>query len=104
MAACMGGAAAGQDDTTDLAQLRRRHVQAAELGRAFFAAEPTAHRVANGVRLLKDFLEHVMRVIAFLDILRAEFDFADLRLPPSPASELISNLSRSRATTSKSFR
>ena len=57
---------------------RRRHVQAAEFGGAFFRAEPAAHRVAHGVGLLKDFLEHVMRVIAFLDVLGAELDFADL--------------------------
>ena len=31
------GAAAGQDDAADIAQLRRRHVRAAELGGAFFA-------------------------------------------------------------------
>ena len=40
---------------------RRRHVQSAELGGAFFGAEPAAHGVAHRIRLLKDFLEHVMR-------------------------------------------
>ena len=50
--------------------------EAAELGRAFLRAEPAAHRVAHGVRLLKDFLEHVVRVIAFLDVGVGEFDLA----------------------------
>ena len=41
-------------------------------------AEAPAHGVAHGARLLKDFLEHVVRVVAFLDICVAEFDFAQL--------------------------
>ena len=57
-------AAAGQDDAADIAQLRRSHVQAAELGGAFLEAEPAAHRVAHRAGLLEDFLEHVVRVIA----------------------------------------
>ena len=54
-------AASGENDSPDIAQLRRRHVQPAELCRAFFSAKPAAHRVAHRARLLKDFLEHVMR-------------------------------------------
>ena len=72
------GAATGENDPADIAQLRRRHVQSAELGGALFQAEPAAHRVAHGAGLLKDFLEHVVRVIAFLDVLGGELDFADL--------------------------
>ena len=68
--------AAGQNHAADIAQLRRRHVQPAELGGAFFVAEPPAHRVADGTRLLKDFLEHVVRIVALLDVGVAEFDFA----------------------------
>ena len=70
------GAAPGEDDAPDIAQLARRHVQAAELGRAFFIVEPAAHRVAHRVGLLKDLLEHVVRVIAFLDVFGREFNFA----------------------------
>ena len=54
-------AAAGEDDASDVAQFGRRHIQAAELCRAFFRVETAAHRVAHRVWLLKDFLEHVMR-------------------------------------------
>ena len=71
------GAAAGQNDAADVAQLRRGHVQAAQLGGAFFDAEPAAHRIADRAGLLKDFLEHVVRVIALLDVLGGELDFAD---------------------------
>ncbi len=74
-------AAAGQDDAADIAQLRGRHVEAAELGGAFFRAETAAHGIAHRARLLKDFLEHVMRVIALLDVFVAELDFADLVSP-----------------------
>ncbi len=71
-------AAAGENDAPDVAQFGRRHVQAAEFGGAFLGVETAAHRVAHGVGLLKDFFEHVMRIIALPDILGAELDFADL--------------------------
>ena len=71
-------AAAGQDDAADIAQLRGRHVEAAEFGGAFFCAEATAHGVAHRAWLLKDFLEHVVRVIALLDVFVGELDLADL--------------------------
>ncbi len=70
-------AAAGQDDAADIAQLRGRHVEAAEFGGAFFRAETAAHGIAHRAWLLKDFLEHVMRVIALPDVFVGELDFAD---------------------------
>src|SRR5262249_34124349 len=70
-------AATGKNDATDIANLRKRHVQAAQFCGAFFGVETTAHRVAYRVWLLKDFFEHVMRIIAFSDVFRGEFDFAD---------------------------
>ena len=70
-------AATGENDASDIAQLRRRHVQAAELGGAFLSVKTAAHRVAHGVWLLKDFLEHVVGVITLLDVFGREFDFAD---------------------------
>ena len=57
---------------------RRGHVQSAELRGAFFEVEPAAHGVAHRVRLLKDFLEHVVRIIALLDVFGGELDLADL--------------------------
>src|ERR1044071_416847 len=69
-----------QDDTTDVAKLRRRHIQAAQLCGAFVRVEATAHCVSHGVRLLKNFLEHVMRIVTFPDIFGGEFDFADWML------------------------
>ena len=71
-------AAAGKNNASDVAQLRGRHVQAAQFSGAFFQTEPAAHCIAHRVRLLKDFLEHVMGVIAFLNILGSEFELADL--------------------------
>src|SRR5438874_12158473 len=41
-------------------------------------AESAAHRIAHRAGLLKDFLEHVMRVIALLNISVGKFDFAEL--------------------------
>ena len=57
--------------------MRRGHVQSAKLGGALIDAEPAAHRVADRAGLLKDFLEHVVRVIALLDVLGGELDLAD---------------------------
>ena len=74
------GAASGENDSADIAQLRRRHVQAAQFCRGFFRVKTAAHRVAHRVRLLKDFLEHVMRIIPFVDIFGGEIDFADRML------------------------
>ena len=70
-------AATHQNNASDIAQLRRCHVQAAQLRRAFFQTEATAHRIAHRVWLLKDFFEHVMGVVAFFNVLGRELDFAD---------------------------
>ncbi|KAG0506325.1 MAG: hypothetical protein Udaeo_02990 [Candidatus Udaeobacter sp.] len=74
------GAASGENDSADIAQLRRRHVQAAQFCRGFFSVKTPAHRVAHRVWLLKDFLEHVMGIIPFADIFGCEIDFADRML------------------------
>ena len=73
------GAASGKHDAADIAQLRRRHVQSAEF-RACILPRLSRPRIASCIEsgLLKDLLEHVMRVIAFLDVFGAELDFADL--------------------------
>src|SRR4029453_18363820 len=71
------GAATGENNASDTAQFRRRHVQASQLCGAFFQAEAPAHRIAHRVRLLKDFLEHIMRVIALCNVLGRELDLAD---------------------------
>src|SRR5947209_17402243 len=74
------GATACKDDTADIAKLGRRHVQAAQLCRAFLWVETAAHRVADCVWLLKDFFEHVMGIITLADIFGCELDFADRML------------------------
>ncbi len=61
-------AAGGEHDAVDRPQLLRREVQAAEHGGRLVAIEPAAHRVANGLGLLEDFLEHVVRIAAELDV------------------------------------
>src|SRR5207247_4835131 len=66
-----------KDDTADIAKLGRRHVQAAQLCRAFLRVETATHRVAYRVWLLKDFFEHVMRIIPFSDIFGCKFNLTD---------------------------
>src|SRR5262245_47888500 len=75
-----GGAASGQHDSAHVAQLWRRHVQAAELCGTLLGVKTAAHSVAHRVWLLKDFLEHVMGIIPFADIFGREIDFADRML------------------------
>jgi hypothetical protein len=50
-------------------------------------AKPAAHRIADRARLLKDFLEHVVRIIALFDVGVGELDLAQL---------IISRLARDR--------
>ena len=72
------GAAPGEDDAIDPAQFAGRHAEAAELRRGFLAGKAAAHRVADRLGLLEDFLEHVVRVVALAHVLRAELDLRDL--------------------------
>ena len=72
--------ASRENDSPNVAQLRRRHVQPAQLCRAFLWVETAAHRVADCVWLLKDFFEHVMGIITLADIFGCELDFADRML------------------------
>src|SRR4029453_10635911 len=71
------GAASGENDSTDIAQLRRRHISAPQFCRGFFRIKAPAHRLAPRVWLLKDFLEHVMGIIPCADIFGREINFAD---------------------------
>ena len=68
----------GDDDAVDLAQLLRRHVQPAQPRAGVVHAQPSAQRVAHRVRLLEDFLEHVMRVIAELHVVAREIHLRHL--------------------------
>ena len=77
------GAAIRQNYARDVAQFGRIHVQAAKFRRVFFLSESAAHRVPHRVRLLADFLEHVVRVITFFDVFGGEFDLANCMLPNS---------------------
>src|SRR5438067_974634 len=73
-------ATTGENNAPDVTQLRWRHIQAAQLRRAFFQTEATPQRIAHRIRLLKDFFEHVVGVSAFFDIFGRKFDFADLMI------------------------
>src|SRR5438094_8074518 len=70
-------ATASKEETAYLAKLRGRHVQAAQLCRAFFWVKTATHRVAYRVWLLKDFCEHVMGIIPFSDVFGCKFNLAD---------------------------
>src|ERR1044072_3801912 len=69
-----------KDDAAVVPKLRSRHIQAAQLCGAFVRVKTAAHCVAHGVWLLKDFFEHVMRIITFPNIFSGKFDFADCML------------------------
>ena len=60
------------------AQFGGRQVQAAELGGGAFVVHAAAQGVFHGARLLENFLEHEVRVLAALGVLLAEFQLADL--------------------------
>ncbi len=74
------GAATGENDAPNITQLSGHHVQAAQLCGAFLQVETAAHRITHRVWLLKDFFEHVMGIITFLDVFGCKFDFADWML------------------------
>jgi hypothetical protein len=73
-------AAGGDDDAVNAAQLRRRHVQAAELGRRAFKIQPAAQRVQHRLRLLENLLEHEVRVFAARRVFLRKFQVADLHV------------------------
>src|SRR5690606_28460173 len=55
-------------------------VHAEDLGEDAAAGDATLERVGDGLRLLVDLLEHVVRVIALVDGVGAEVRFAHLAL------------------------
>src|SRR5258708_37549196 len=57
--------------------MHRTHLRPAQLGSEIFLSEGGAHRVTNRVRLLADYLEHVVVVITLLNVLGGKLDFAD---------------------------
>ena len=73
-------AAGGNDDAFDGTQLRRRQIQAAEFGGRTFLVHAPAQGVLHRLRLLKNFLEHEVRVLAARSILLAELKIADLKV------------------------
>ena len=70
-------AAGGHDDAADRAELLRREVQAAELGRGGVAVEPAAHGVLDRLGLLEDLLEHEVREAALGDVAGLEVEHVD---------------------------
>ena len=64
------GAAAGDDDAAQRAELLRREVEAAELRRGGVAIEPAAHDVFDRLGLLEDLLEHEVVEAALGDVAR----------------------------------
>ena len=72
------GSTAGENDPGDVAKLGRGHVQSTKLSRTFFSVETAAHGITDRVRLLEDFLQHVVRELASVHVLRTEFHPADL--------------------------
>ncbi len=78
------GAAAAEDDALDAAQLLGRHLEPAEDRGRFLEREPAAHGVVDGLGLLVDFLQHVVRVSALADVFGRELDLADLVAGDAP--------------------
>ena len=77
-------ATARKNDTADIAQLGRCHVQATQLCSAFIRVETATHRVAHRVWLLKDFFEHVMGIITFSNVFGGKLNLADRMLGAVP--------------------
>jgi hypothetical protein len=77
-----GRATACENDAVHRPQLGIGHVQAAKLGSRFFLGNPAAHGIAHRVRLLVDFLEHVVRVFALVHRGGIKLDTADLETAP----------------------
>ena len=64
-------AAGGDDDAVDRAQFGGRHVQAAETGGGALVVDAAAQGIFHGARLLENFLEHEVLVLAALGVLLA---------------------------------
>src|SRR5690242_2127579 len=77
-------AAAGQNDAGNITEFGRVHIEAAKFGGAFFIGQSASHGVTDRIGLLADFLEHVVRVIAFFDVFGGKLDFAHRMLPRCP--------------------
>ena len=69
-------AAGGHHEAPHRAELLRREVQAAELGRGRVEVEPAAHGVLDRLGLLEDLLEHVVGVAAQVDVAGLEVERA----------------------------
>ena len=74
------GAAACKNHAIDSAEFGIGHVEAAEFRGGFLDRKTTAHGVANAVRLLVDFLEHVVREFSLIHRLGSELDLANLKI------------------------
>jgi len=64
------------------------HIQAAEFRHGAVVIGPAAQRVANGLRLLEDFLEHEVRIGAFFCGFGLEVQLFDLHLCGAAAERL----------------
>src|SRR5690606_21256622 len=73
------GAAGGEDEAIDLAEVGGAEVEAAEVGGGAVGGEAAAHGVFEGGGLLEDFLEHVVRVVAELGVVNVPGDGVDDR-------------------------
>ena len=72
------GATSRQHNVVHRAQLGDRHVQTAEFSGGFIMIDAAAHGVPKRRGLLKNFLEHVVRILAPLRRLGIEVNLADL--------------------------
>ena len=70
--------AGGQDEPPHGPKLLRGQVESPEDRRGVDFAQPPAHRIAERVGLLEDFLEHVVRVAAAVDVGRRQVDHLHL--------------------------
>ena len=74
------GAGGADDQAFNGAQFRHRHVQAAEARGGPFKIDASPQGVFHRARLLEDFLEHEMGILAALGFFGGEFQAADLHL------------------------
>ena len=72
------GTAADENNAIHRAKVGVRHVQSTEFSRGLLKAKTTAQSVSHAVRLLVDFLEHVVRIVTLIDGIGGIFDLTNL--------------------------
>ena len=69
------GSTSGKDDSLNFQQVLGRQIQATKNGGRVVFIQSASHRVAKRLGLLENFLEHVMIVLAHLDLIGFDVEY-----------------------------